>query len=111
MVWWDDLWLNEAFATWMEERIIDAVAAGLGRRPGTACAAAATPCASTAWRRRAACASRIESSHDVRNAFDAITYQKGQALLEMFESWLGDERFKGAVRRYIGSREWRNAAF
>ncbi len=110
MAWWDDLWLNEAFASWMGERVTAAVG------PGWGIDVSMVRDRSDALRHDSLATARrirqpIESSHDVANAFDPITYSKGQALLEMIESWLGDERFKGAVRRYIGSREWRNATF
>jgi alanyl aminopeptidase len=43
----------------------------------------------------------IESDHDIRNAFDSITYTKGAALLAMFERYLGADAFRTGLRRYL----------
>ena len=63
----------------------------------------------TGWPPRAGSASRSESLHDIANAFDGITYAKGEAVLEMFESWLGEDVFRRGVRKYIHGHEWGNA--
>ena len=51
----------------------------------------------------------VESNDDIANAFDTITYQKGSALLNMFESYLGPEKFRDGVRRYLLKYRWKNA--
>jgi alanyl aminopeptidase len=51
----------------------------------------------------------IESNDDIANAFDDITYEKGSALLNMFESYMGVERFREGVRRYLAAHAWKNA--
>jgi alanyl aminopeptidase len=51
----------------------------------------------------------IESNDDIANAFDTITYEKGSALLNMFESYLGRERFREGIRRYLRKYAWKNA--
>jgi cytosol alanyl aminopeptidase len=43
----------------------------------------------------------IESENDIANAFDGITYQKGAAVIEMFEHWLGEKSFQKGVRSYL----------
>ena len=98
--WWDDIWLNEAFATWMENKIPgewkpdwkmdvtevrdrldameldDLVSSRRIRQP-------------------------IESNDDIANAFDGITYQKGASVIEMFEGWIGGKQFQKGVRIYM----------
>ncbi len=102
LAWWDDLWLNEAFATWISFKITDLVAPELD--------------ASVAMRGRvgrtmswdAQAASRairqpIEHGGDVYNAFDPITYSKGAAVLNMVEAWLGPEDMRKGIRGYVAA--------
>ncbi|MGE0789898.1 MAG: M1 family aminopeptidase [Sandaracinaceae bacterium] len=108
MAWWDDLWLNEAFATWMETSIVDATfpeyAADLEEMDTAIHAMRADSLASARQIRQP-----IESDHDIMNAFDAITYSKGQAVLSMFERYLGHDVFQAGVRRYVREHAEHNA--
>lgn len=108
MQWWDDLWLNEAFATWITDPIVKRahpeLASELGRIRGTQRALATDSLAATRQIRQP-----IESHHDIFNAFDEITYQKGQAVLSMFEAWLTPEVFQAGVRRYTEAHAHGNA--
>ena len=106
--WWDDIWLNESFATWMSGKIVQQY--NPAWEPHT-------------WRehqRQSAFATdRLSSSRQVRqpvdtrddlaNAFDRITYDKGGAVLNMFEAWLGETAFRDGVRRYLKRHAWGNA--
>jgi alanyl aminopeptidase len=51
----------------------------------------------------------IESDSDIANAFDDITYEKGAAVIRMFEAWLGPEKFRAGVQRYLRRHAWGNA--
>jgi alanyl aminopeptidase len=107
MPWWDDTWLNEGFATWLAGRVVQDVhpeyksefarVAGLER-------------AFDVDGRRSARQVRqpIENDHDIRNAFDAITYTKGGALLAMFERYLGAEAFRAGLRLYLERHRFGN---
>src|SRR5262245_32873700 len=90
MPWWNDLWLNEAFATWMAAHIVDRVHPEYEERlellEEVHEAMAADSLASARRIRQP-----IESAHDIENAFDDITYSKGAGVLAMFERWLGAE--------------------
>src|SRR6185503_8972391 len=48
----------------------------------------------------------VASDDDIENAFDAITYQKGGAVLAMLESWIGRERFGRGLTRYLERNRW-----
>jgi aminopeptidase N len=108
--WWDDIWLNESFASWMEDKII------AGFRPDWPVAAARALSRDEALRADALGTARkihqpIESEHDVYNAFDKITYAKGAAVLRMLEQWIGEEAFRGGVRRHLQAHADGNATY
>src|SRR5690606_8514701 len=100
MPWWDDIWLNEAFATWMGTKIVaqtnPEMNAPLGLLAGVHGAMGQDSLASARQIRQP-----IESDHDIRNAFDSITYQKGGAVLSMFEQWIGADAFREGIRVYL----------
>jgi aminopeptidase N len=106
--WWDDIWLNEGFASWIANKItarfdpswraevseVNAVQGAMG-----------TDSLATARKVR----QPIVTHHDIDNAFDGITYQKGEALLQMFEAYLGESAFREGIRRYLTKYSHRNA--
>jgi aminopeptidase N len=108
MGWWDDLWLNESFASWRGTAETDR------RNPDWQW-----------WQRQDAAkedAMRSDarlSTHPIRQAvadelqaaaaFDEITYLKGRSVLRMLETYLGPEVFRDGIRRYIRARAFSNA--
>lgn len=108
MPWWDDIWLNEAFATWMGTRVVDAVYPEYQARLGElASSLHAMAIDSQAAARRIR--QPIESEHDIENAFDMITYDKGGAVLSMFERYLGPDTFREGLRLYMKSHMFGSA--
>ncbi len=106
--WWNDIWLNEAFATWMASKIVDRWKPGWGwavQRAGSRSFAMDQDSLVTARRIR----QPISGNDDIANAFDGITYQKGAAVIAMFEEWVGEEGFRKGVQRYLTSHAWGNA--
>ncbi len=108
MAWWDDLWLNEAFATWMGGKVVTAW------KPEWDGAVDMVEERSGAMRADSLKSARkihqpIESENDIKNAFDGITYGKGAAVIRMFESWVGPEVFQKGIRRYLAEHAWKNA--
>lgn len=108
MQWWDDTWLNEAFATWMASKTTarfnvewnDGYWRAVSRRM-----AVGQDQLSSARR----VINPVTSEGDIRAAFDSITYQKGGKVLEMFEQVLGEEKFRDGVRRYLARHARGNA--
>jgi aminopeptidase N len=98
--WWEDLWLKESFAVWAEPVVLtewepagghdtDALVTALGAMDVDALASAR------------AVQQPIARNEDIRNAYDKSVYSKGPAVLAMFEAYLGEERFRAALRRYV----------
>ncbi|HEY3858257.1 MAG TPA: M1 family metallopeptidase [Gammaproteobacteria bacterium] len=107
MAWWDDLWLNEGFASWMEYKApdhfnprwhvwldsVDAKEAAMrvDVRPGTH--PIITP---------------IYDVQQASQAFDTITYEKGQAVIRMLEDYVGADAFRDGVRAYMKKHAYGN---
>ncbi len=108
MAWWDDLWLNESFASWLGDRITAELQPGWGFETA-ALAARRDAMRSDRLLSARRIAEPVRSDDDLANVWDSITYQKGQAVLSMFEQWLGPQRFQAGVRRYIGRHAWGSA--
>jgi alanyl aminopeptidase len=104
MPWWDDIWLNEAFATWMGNKIVHRL------HPEYRSDLASLASAQRAMGLDSLTSARsirqpIQSNHDIKNAFDAITYEKGGGVLSMFEHWMGEEVFREGIRQYLKQYE------
>ncbi|MCK5860615.1 M1 family metallopeptidase [Abyssibacter sp.] len=99
-LWWDDIWLNEAFATWLAYKVSDQWNPSLQfslRLQRLALETMATDAlASTRQIRQP-----VESNDDIINAFDGITYRKGGAVLSMFERFVGETAFREGVRLHM----------
>ena len=107
MAWWDNLWLNEGFASWMAAKAtqhfhpewrpyLDSIAEreyvmNLDARKTTH-----------------PIQTRIDNEEQAAAAFDAITYQKGEAFLRMLEAWLGEEPFRKGMRAYMAQHQYSN---
>ena len=108
MAWWDDVWLNEAFASWMEGRIVEQYKPDwrweLARSNATTSAMNGDSLVNARRIRQA-----IATKDDIQNAFDEITYSKGAAVIAMFESYLGEGRFRAGVARYLRDHAHGNA--
>jgi len=108
MAWWDDLWLNEAFATWMAPKVVDALMPELGAGRellGRRLAVMSNDALSTARKIR----QPVRSTSDALEAFDPITYVKGASVLGMVEHWLGEPVFQSGVGAYLARHAWKNA--
>jgi puromycin-sensitive aminopeptidase len=107
MRWWNGIWLNEAFATFMEVAATDAFAPqwkmwtsfGLDR-------SAAFDVDSLHSTRTVEFP--VESPADADGMFDVLTYQKGGALLRMLEQYLGPDRFQAGVNHYLTKHSYGN---
>lgn len=109
MRWWDDLWLNEGFASWLGDR----TTARLHPEWNTALEAVGSREAAMrldALKTTHPIVQRVDTVDQANQAFDAITYQKGQAVIGMLEAYVGDEAWRAGVRRYIKSHSYGNTS-
>jgi puromycin-sensitive aminopeptidase len=100
MQWWDDLWLNEAFASWISYHAVDALAPHYHIwdevQAGVDGALQTDALASTH-----AIYNPVETPRGILENIDIITYQKGGAVLRMVHDFLGDEAFRAGLRTYM----------
>jgi aminopeptidase N len=108
MQWWDDVWLNEGFATWAEARIVDlwkpSFGAELDQIRGLS-----RVMDEDALRTARAVREPVHSTSEAEEAFDEITYEKGAAVLRMLERYLGADTFRRGLQQYIRANAWKNA--
>lgn len=106
--WWDDIWLNEAFATWISDKIVAQWHPEWDEQVGLARSKHGVM-VGDAYASARRIRQPIESKHDIANAFDGITYQKGGAVIGMFESFVGEEPFRKGVHDYLTKHAHGNA--
>jgi puromycin-sensitive aminopeptidase len=108
MEWWDGIWLNEAFATFMEIKATDAcrpdwkrwVAFGAIERPWAYGVDALQSTRPVEF--------EVGSPEEANEMFDALTYGKGSAILRMMEQYIGEDAFRRGVGDYLVAHEYAN---
>ncbi len=107
MSWWDDIWLNEAFASWISTKLLDEAHPDWRLRTEEASRSGVMQTDSLASARKIR--QPIEAPGDIANAFDGITYSKGSAVIGMFENYVQPGVFQQTIRQYLKQHEWGNA--
>ncbi|HEX5064250.1 MAG TPA: M1 family metallopeptidase, partial [Kofleriaceae bacterium] len=106
--WWDDLWLSESFASFLGDKIT-AQLGGFADRPLFRALERREALDADAGPDAIPLRHPIESNADPDDAFDAIAYQKGEAVLATFEAMVGEATFRDALREYLKSHRDRSA--
>ncbi len=109
MEWWDDLWLNESFASWMGDKITHQLYPELSIDTEEI-AGADRAMLTDAKPSTRAIRQPVSANENFLQAADELAYQKGQRVLGMFERWMGPEKFRQGVIDYLKAHEWKNAA-
>jgi aminopeptidase N len=108
MAWWDDLWLNEGFASWMSTKATDHFHPEwfplLGRVGGREEAMALD-----SFKTTHPIVQHIRTVEEINQAFDDITYDKGEAVISMLEAFAGEEVWRNGIRSYIDAHKFGNA--
>lgn len=108
MAWWDDIWLNEGFATWLEYRPMTEWKpewqASLEEVRDTQRAMALDALRATRPVRTA-----VETPDQINEVFDAIAYQKTAAVIRMVEGYVGAESFRAGINAYLKKFAFANA--
>ena len=107
MGWWEGIWLNEAFATFMETLCVDAFRPSWDRWVGFA------PSREAALAVDALHSTRpieypVGPAHEAEGMFDLLTYEKGCGVLRMLEQHIGPEVFRDGVRAYLKTHAYGN---
>ncbi|MBS0277638.1 MAG: M1 family metallopeptidase [Proteobacteria bacterium] len=107
--WWDDIWLNESFATWMSTKISQQV------KPDEEFGRERLISSQGVMRLDELPSARqihnpVNNPDDIDNAFDDITYSKGAAILAMFESYVGPEQWQKGIHAYLSKFAFKNAS-
>jgi puromycin-sensitive aminopeptidase len=107
MRWWNGIWLNEAFATFMSYLAVDAWRPDWQIWP-TFARVRASALEVDALGTTRPVEYPVRSPDDASGMFDTLTYTKGGAVLRMLEQWLGPERFRDGIRRYLRQHAYGN---
>ncbi len=108
MQWWNNLWLNEGFATWMENKPVAAWHPEWHVPEQEAVSLNSTLALDSQAVTRTIRA-EANTPDEINEMFDGITYQKGGAVLGMVESYLGEEQFRTGVHNYLQAHMFGNA--
>ncbi|MEO0030709.1 MAG: hypothetical protein RIS94_467 [Pseudomonadota bacterium] len=108
MAWWDDLWLNEGFASWMESKATDHFHPEWfplfervnGREEAMEL---------DAFRTTHPIVQEIRTVDEANQAFDSITYQKGEAVISMLEAFAGENVWRDGLRAYMAAHKLGNS--
>lgn len=107
MRWWNDLWLNEGFASWMENRTTERLHPEWNTRMLTVDvhqgAMTQDSLATTH-----PIVQKIDTVEQASQAFDAITYEKGESVIHMLESYVGADAWRDGVRLYMKQHAYSN---
>jgi len=117
MAWWDNLWLNEGFASWMGSKCTDHfnpewnewLRRGVSRNPSRRIGFDKDVAMQSDARSSTHPVQQpIATEAEANNAFDEIAYKKGKSIIRMLESFLGENVFRDGIRKYIAAHEYSN---
>ncbi|CAO3600034.1 unnamed protein product [Absidia cylindrospora] len=110
MQWWNEVYLNEAFATWVGWLAVDHIYPEWDIWTSFVNEDMPRALRLDALRSSHAIEVEVADASEINQIFDAISYDKGASVIRMLSSWLGVETFLGGIRRYIQKHKWGNAS-
>jgi aminopeptidase N len=108
MKWWDDIWLNEGFATWSENKPVAVWRPEWNIHLDDA-AATQSALGLDALRSTRSIRTKVETSAEINEVFDGIAYEKSAAVLRMVEGFTGAESFRKGITAYLTKYAFGNA--
>ena len=108
MKWWDDIWLNEGFATWSESKPVAVWRPEWNVHLDEA-AATQTALGLDALRSTRSIRTKVETPAEINEVFDGIAYEKSAAVLRMVEGFVGTEAFRRGISAYLSKYAFGNA--
>ncbi len=109
MEWWNDLWLNESFATFMATKFVDKFYPEWNLWDQFLEDTMNTAMALDALRSSHPIDVKVKSPSEIREIFDAISYDKGGCVLRMLESFVTEKTFRAGLRVYLKKFAYKNA--
>jgi puromycin-sensitive aminopeptidase len=109
MQWWDDLWLNESFASWMGTKAADALHPDWQMWTQFLYLDTVRGLALDGLRNSHPIEVEVKDPAEVREIFDEISYSKGASILRMLEQFLGEEPFRRGLQAYLKAHSYANA--
>ena len=108
MQWWDDIWLNEGFATWMERRPMEEWKPEWNGRLDEVRSTQSAMNIDT-LRATRPIRTRVETPEEINEVFDALAYQKTAAIIRMVEGYVGADAYRGGINAYLQRFAYGNA--
>ncbi|XP_070776751.1 glutamyl aminopeptidase isoform X2 [Enoplosus armatus] len=109
MDWWDDLWLNEGFASFFEYIGVEKAEPSWGMRDIMIISDVLPVMVDDALLSSHPIIVNVSSPAEITSVFDAISYSKGASILRMLEDWLGKDKFRDGCRAYLKDYYFKNA--
>ena len=109
MAWWDDLWLNESFATWMGTKTVSSLHPEWQMWTQFLDLETASGLALDGLRNSHPIEVPVKDPAEIKEIFDEISYSKGASILRMLEQFLGEAPFRRGLRKYLRAHSYGNA--
>ena len=109
MEWWDDLWLNESFASWMGDKAVDHLYPEWQMWTQFVSHDTNAGLSLDGLKNSHPIEAQVKDPSEIRELFDAISYSKGGAILRMLEHFLGADTFQRGLRAYLSAHQYGNA--
>ncbi len=110
MKWWDDLWLNESFATFMAYKVVDSAYPQWKIWQDFVKNSTGGAMARDALNSTHPIEAKVRSPEEIEELFDEISYGKGASILRMIEAYLGPDKFQKGVSKYLQQFRYSNAS-
>jgi puromycin-sensitive aminopeptidase len=109
MEWWDDLWLNESFASWMGDKTVDHLFPEWQMWTQFVSHDTNVALSLDGLRNSHPIEAVVDDPSEIRELFDAISYSKGGSVLRMLENYVGSETFQAGLHNYLSTHAYDNA--